>query len=99
MVAVIKFGSLVACLKTQSDQAFPVCYWDKHFVNSSFDMQQFFLTAEREKCLFFFLIYQAFSNECETKKSYFSTKTYVVGTQKNRLNETALLSTLNIFKN
>ena len=25
--------------------------------------------------------------------SYFSTKTYVVGTQKNRLNETALLST------
>ena len=27
--------------------------------------------------------------------SYFSTKTYVVGTQKNRLNETALLSTPN----
>ena len=25
--------------------------------------------------------------------SYFSTKTYVVGTQKNRLNETVLLST------
>ena len=28
--------------------------------------------------------------------SYFSTKTYVVGTQKNRLNETVLLSTKNI---
>ena len=27
---------------------------------------------------------------------YFSTKTYVVGTQKNRLNETVLLSTQNI---
>ena len=31
--------------------------------------------------------------------SYFSTKTYVVGTQKNRLNETILLSTHNICKN
>ena len=30
------------------------------------------------------------------KVSYFSTKTYVVGTQKNRLNETVLLSTQNI---
>ena len=30
---------------------------------------------------------------------YFSTKTYVVGTQKNRLNETVLLSTQNICKN
>ena len=28
--------------------------------------------------------------------SYFSTKTYVVGTQKNPLNETVLLSTQNI---
>ena len=28
--------------------------------------------------------------------SYFSTKTYIVGTQKNRLNETFLLSTQNI---
>ena len=28
--------------------------------------------------------------------SYFSTETYVVGTQKNRLNETVLLSTQNI---
>ena len=31
------------------------------------------------------------------KSSYFSTKTYVVGTQKNRLNEMVLLSTQNIF--
>ena len=33
--------------------------------------------------------------ECvfENSFSYFSTKTYVVGTQKNRLNETVLLST------
>ena len=29
--------------------------------------------------------------------SYFSTKTYVVGTQKNRLNEMVLLSTQNIY--
>ena len=36
-------------------------------------------------------------SECETDNyfSYFSTKTYVVGTQKNRLNETVLLSTQN----
>ena len=33
------------------------------------------------------------------KNSYFSTKTYVVGTQKNRLNETVLLSTQNICLN
>ena len=41
---------------------------------------------------------QDFSEECVTEKlfSYFSTKTYVVGTQKNRLNETVLLSTQNI---
>ena len=32
----------------------------------------------------------------QKKNSYFSTKTYVVGTQKNRLNETVLLSTQNI---
>ena len=31
------------------------------------------------------------------KSSYFSTKTYVVGTQKNRLNEMVLLSTQNIY--
>ena len=31
--------------------------------------------------------------------SYFSTKTYVVGTQKNRLNETVLLGTHNIYLN
>ena len=41
---------------------------------------------------------QAFSKVCVPKIyfSYFSTKTYVVGTQKNRLNETILLSTQNI---
>ena len=31
--------------------------------------------------------------------TYFSTETYVVGTQKNRLNETVLLSTQNICLN
>ena len=37
---------------------------------------------------------QALRQECVFEKhfSYFSTKTYVVGTQKNRLNETVLLS-------
>ena len=41
---------------------------------------------------------QDFSEESVTEKwfSYFSTKTYVVGTQKNRPNETVLLSTQNI---
>ena len=34
-----------------------------------------------------------------TKKLIFSTKTYVVGTQKNRLNKTVLLSTQNICSN
>ena len=38
---------------------------------------------------------QAFSFKCVQKKSYFSTKTYVVGTQKNRRNETVLWSTRN----
>ena len=44
---------------------------------------------------------QAFSEESipKNKFSYFSTKTYVVGTQKNRLNETVLLSTQNICLN
>ena len=43
---------------------------------------------------------QDFSKECVPKKnSYFSTKTYVVGTQKNRLNETVLLSTQNTCLN
>ena len=32
----------------------------------------------------------------ENQFSYFSTKLYVVGSQKNRLNETVLLSTQNI---
>ena len=34
--------------------------------------------------------YQAFSYECIPKKIFFSTKTYAVGTLKNRLNETVL---------
>ena len=40
-----------------------------------------------------------FSLECVIKIyfSYFSTKTYVMGTQKNPLNETVLLSTQNIM--
>ena len=38
--------------------------------------------------------------ECETENyfSYFSTKTYILGTQKNRLDETDLLSTQTILK-
>ena len=38
----------------------------------------------------FIIFHQDFSLECVTEKyfSYFSSKTYVVGTQKNRLNET-----------
>ena len=38
---------------------------------------------------------KAFRKECVSKNefSYFCTKTYVVGTQKNHLNETLLLST------
>ena len=44
---------------------------------------------------------QAFGYECCIKKYYFhfSTKTYVVVTRKNRLNETVLLSTQNICLN
>ena len=44
--------------------------------------------------------YQASIKECvlENYFLYFSSKTYVVGTQKNRLNETVLLSTQNTFK-
>ena len=38
-------------------------------------------------------------SKIKNKFSYFSTKTYVVGTQKNRLNETVLLSTQNICSN
>ena len=49
----------------------------------------------------FLSVYQAFSQECVTEKlfSYFSTNIYVVGTQKNRLNETILLRTHNICLN
>ena len=43
---------------------------------------------------------KAFSEECVLKEinSYFSTKTYVLGTEKNHLNETVLLSTQNVLK-
>ena len=48
--------------------------------------------------LYFDFMLQDFSLESVPEKcfSYFSTKTYVVGTQKNRFNETVLLSTQNI---
>ena len=44
---------------------------------------------------------KGFSCDCvpNNQLSYFSTKTYVVGTQKNHLNETVLLSTQNICLN
>ena len=44
---------------------------------------------------------RALVKECETKIYffYFAIKTYVVGTQKNRLNEAVLLSTQNICYN
>ena len=44
------------------------------------------------------MLYQDFSQECEAKNkySYLSTKTYVVGTQKNCLFEMVLFSTQNI---
>ena len=56
-------------------------------------------------CAFFFLLYKnrkfrrnGRRNDCVTKHSLsdFSTKTYVVGTQKNRLIEMVLLNTQNI---
>ena len=46
-----------------------------------------FIKTSRFECVF------------ENKFSYFLTKTYVVGTQKNRLNETVLLSTQNTCLN
>ena len=44
------------------------------------------------------MLHKDFKQECVTKNlfSYFSTKTYVVGIQKNCLNKTVLLSTQNI---
>ena len=43
---------------------------------------------------------QEFSKSAyQNKNSYFSTKTYVVSTQKNRLNETVLLNTQNLCEN
>ena len=48
------------------------------------------------QCVDGWLNNQGFSYECVTniEFSYFSTKTYVVGTQKNCLNERIILSTL-----
>ena len=59
--------------------------------NSTYDMFERLL-EER------LAISQDFSSECAMKIYffYFSTKTYVVGTQKNRLDMTVLLSTQNI---
>ena len=47
------------------------------------------MKSEGELEALFLSILQAFSQECIPKKSfsYFSTKTYVVGTRKNLLNE------------
>ena len=45
------------------------------------------------------LAFHMLSDKCnENYFSYFLTKTYVVGTQKNSLNETVLLSTQNTFE-
>ena len=41
--------------------------------------------------------FASFSLQCVTKILFFLTKTYVVGAQKNRLNETVLLSTPNVY--
>ena len=79
-----------------SDQIrdFPVCYYDKHFVTSSSDNQN-----RKRKMFITSNISGLKLRVCnEDLISYFSTKTYVVGTQKNCLNETILLSTQNICK-
>ena len=57
------------------------------------DWEQYFLKD-------FYSYIQAFSLRVHNKKiifSYFSIKTYVVGTQKNRLNKKVLLSSQNIW--
>ena len=46
--------------------------------------------------LFFFISRPLVKSAYKILFSYFSTKTYVVGTQKNHLNEMVLLSTQNI---
>ena len=64
-----------------------------------------FICEQKEKSLrnlrTFIIIYRPPDKSVQLKNyfSYFSTKTYVVGTQKNRLNETVLLSTQNICLN
>ena len=59
-------------------------------------MRWFFLAPQTDVLI----DWQDLSYECLTKIwfSYFSTKTYVVGTKKNRLNETVLLSTQKYVK-
>ena len=54
-------------------------------------------TNKQNFVMLYYNVYQAPRYGCvaENYFSYFSTKTYVVGTQKNRLNETVLLSTQN----
>ena len=47
----------------------------------------------------FFDVQEFSKSAYQNKNSYFSTKTYVVGTQKNRLNEMVLLNTQNLCEN
>ena len=63
----------------------------------TFDIQNIYFDIPCSKCNM--IVYsQDLSSESVMKIlfSYFSTKTYVVGAQKNRLNETVLLSIQNI---
>ena len=93
-------------LKKQPGQGVLCCNSDEYFVNSSPESQNFF--KKKEKSVLKFITFpvptfktvaliQSFSQECVPKKyfSYFSTKTYIVGAQKNCLNETVLLSAQN----
>ena len=61
------------------------------FFSSSFSSSSFLLLL-----FFFFFFHFFFFFFSKNLFSYFSTKTYVVGTQKNRLIKTVLLSTQNI---
>ena len=63
------------------------------------DQARHFIWAQTYyKCYQQTTLEQAFSKECVMKNifSYFSTNTYIAGTQNNRLNEMVLLSTQNI---
>ena len=65
----------------------------KHFIIKTY--QELILCKPVGKYQFTMACIKGFSYECvpSSQLSYFSTKTYVVGTQKNRRNETVLLST------